>query len=232
MNLFVDSFTSISFMLELFVAGNMLNGTILGWLGELRNLEVVDLFSSSFSGLIPSSLGNMSSLQELNVDINGLSGTPPDGLGELKDLRNLYLSANNLYGSVSNSLGRLSSLQELKLCENRLDGDCLKSHWTTQKIGFFSNSLSLNVSSGWSPSFQLESIRMLTCRLGTDFLYGFGLKERRVYSLHLSYTSISGMIPDWLWSTSPKLRTLDLLAIRSRVRCHILYQQCIWIYIR
>lgn len=233
-----DSFRRLSLLQELFVAGNMLNGTVPDWLGELKNLNVLDLSSNSFSGPIPSSLGSISSLQELHLVINGLSGALPDSLGDLRDLRNLHLSTNNLYGSVPASLGRLSSLQELKLYENQLDGtidpkgirqlynlvsfdlrnnslvgvlteDHFSNLSSLNYLDLSSKSFSLNVSSDWSPSFQLEFIRLLDCRLGPRFP-SWLRSQRSVYSLYLSNTSISGMIPDWLWSASPKLGTLDL----------------------
>ena len=67
------------------------------------------------SGSIPISLGNLSNLEALDLSFNQLSGSIPSSLGALSNLVNLWLRENQLSGSIPISLGNLSNLQVLSL---------------------------------------------------------------------------------------------------------------------
>ena len=67
------------------------------------------------SGSIPISLGNLSNLESLDLSFNQLSGSIPSSLGALSNLVNLWLRENQLSGSIPISLGNLSNLQVLSL---------------------------------------------------------------------------------------------------------------------
>ncbi len=105
---------------------NDLSGEIPPELGNLANLEVLNLhgsFGSQLSGEIPAELGNLLNLRVLDLSNNQLSGEIPAELGNLSNLETLGLSQNQLSGEIPAELGSLSSLERLFLYENQLSGE-------------------------------------------------------------------------------------------------------------
>ncbi|MBC6476052.1 MAG: hypothetical protein GDA48_27240 [Hormoscilla sp. GM102CHS1] len=76
-------------------------------LGDLSNLQVLELYNNSLSGTFPSELGDLSNLQELELYNNSLSGTFPSELGELSSLQVILLdkSLSSTIGSDDHNLG-------------------------------------------------------------------------------------------------------------------------------
>jgi Leucine-rich repeat (LRR) protein len=62
---------------ELFLSNNQLCGSIPSQLGDLSNLNIINLYWNQLSGSIPSQLGNLSNLTELGLHWNELSGSIP-----------------------------------------------------------------------------------------------------------------------------------------------------------
>ena len=133
-------------IVQLYLSGNSLRGTIPGELGDLRtlqrlsleenylsgalppelgaltNLTRLDMHSAGrFSGAIPPEIGDLSNLQKLDLTANHLTGPIPPELGNIADLRSLYLSDNALSGSIPPELGQLQ-LTRLWLHSNKLTG--------------------------------------------------------------------------------------------------------------
>jgi Leucine-rich repeat (LRR) protein/pimeloyl-ACP methyl ester carboxylesterase len=101
---------------------NQLSGTIPSSLGNLESLQSLDLYGNQLGGTIPSSLGNLASLDELLLGDNQLNGTIPSSLGNLTILQNLDLQGNQLSGTIPSTLGNLANLQNLDLGFNQLTG--------------------------------------------------------------------------------------------------------------
>ena len=91
-------------------------------LGNLANLEVLDLSGNQLSGEIPPQLGNLANLGALYLSNNQLSGEIPPQLGNLANLGALYLSNNQLSGEIPAELGNLANLEVLYLQSNQLTG--------------------------------------------------------------------------------------------------------------
>ncbi|RAL39584.1 hypothetical protein DM860_003117 [Cuscuta australis] len=75
-----------------------LTGQLVPQLGQLPNLQYLELYSNNISGKIPVELGNLTNLISLDLYMNSLSGVIPDTLGKLQKLRFLDLSSNHLQG--------------------------------------------------------------------------------------------------------------------------------------
>ena len=97
-------------------------GTIPGELGELANLEYLELSFNELSGAIPPELGNLVNLEDLYLLGNQLSGPIPPELGNLVNLKVLYLLMNQLSGPIPPELGALANLGHLDFATNRLSG--------------------------------------------------------------------------------------------------------------
>ena len=78
------------------------------------------------AGPIPETLGQLNNLQYLDLANNQLTGTIPETLGQLNSLRELNLANNQLTGEIPQALGQLNNLQYLNLIDNQLTG-CIPS---------------------------------------------------------------------------------------------------------
>ncbi|KAK6282251.1 hypothetical protein POUND7_016076 [Theobroma cacao] len=100
-----------------------LSGQLVSQLGQLTNLQYLELYSNNISGIIPEELGNLTNLVSLDLYLNGLNGHIPTTLGKLTRLRFLRLNNNSLSGQIPMSLTTVNSLQVLDLSNNLLVGD-------------------------------------------------------------------------------------------------------------
>nr|TKR78703.1 hypothetical protein D5086_0000280190 [Populus alba] len=99
-----------------------LSGQLVPQVGQLKNLQYLELYGNNISGPIPSDLGNLTNLVSLDLYLNSFSGPIPDTLGKLTKLRFLRLNNNSLSGSIPLSLTNITALQVLDLSNNRLSG--------------------------------------------------------------------------------------------------------------
>ncbi|KAJ0086368.1 hypothetical protein Patl1_07498 [Pistacia atlantica] len=92
-------------------------------LGELTQLETLELGLNFFTGKIPPELGKLKQLKTLDISGNALTGTLPSQLGELTQLQFLDLGNNLLSGSLPVTLlTNLQSLTSLDVSNNSLSG--------------------------------------------------------------------------------------------------------------
>ena len=107
---------------ELDLWGNRLSGVIPPELGNLARLEILRLLGNQLQGTIPPELGNLARLEVLQLGLNLLEGTIPPELGKLVRLKTLWLDRNRLDGSIPPELGNLTELTSLRLDANELEG--------------------------------------------------------------------------------------------------------------
>jgi len=86
-------------------------------IGQLTNLQLLDLSSNQFSAL-PKEIGQLTNLRSLDLSSNQLSALPKE-IGQLTNLRSLDLNSNKLL-YLSNEISRLDNLQSLNLHSNKL----------------------------------------------------------------------------------------------------------------
>ena len=107
---------------ELLLRDNNLVGSIPHRLGDLFNLERLDLQGNDLTGNIPSDLGHLTSLERLDLDENRLTGQIPSRLANLVSLTFLDLGNNQLNGPLPSWWGTLTRLEHLLLEDNQFSG--------------------------------------------------------------------------------------------------------------
>uniref|UniRef100_A0A7N0ZWL6 Uncharacterized protein n=1 Tax=Kalanchoe fedtschenkoi TaxID=63787 RepID=A0A7N0ZWL6_KALFE len=189
-------FANLTSLTFLDLAYNKFNSLIRTWLSNTSSLVDIFITGSGLIGRIPRrAFENMCNLRTIGLADNLLDG----GLAELIDtladcsnssIQGLYLSDNKLRDYLPDSLGRLRNLEFLHLYSNSLFG-------------------SVPASIDWCPPFNLSVLRILDCQIGDSFPTWIE-SQTNLYSLTLSKTTISGVVPDWIWKLSTNLVDLDL----------------------
>ncbi|XP_015626358.1 receptor kinase-like protein Xa21 isoform X2 [Oryza sativa Japonica Group] len=122
----------------LYLAHNKLTGNLPSEVGNLKNLDELDLSDNTISGKIPTTIGECQSLQYLNLSRNFIEDTIPPSLEQLRGLLVLDLSQNNLSGTIPRFLGSMTGLSTLNLSSNDFEGE-------VPKYGIFLNATATSV---------------------------------------------------------------------------------------
>ena len=130
---------------SLALSDSQLTGTIPPELGNLNNLERLNLTRNQLTGDIPPELSLLTNLQLLALGGNQLIGPIPTWLGRLVNLQELQLWGNQFTGAIPPELGNLPGLVKLGLSENQLSGQIpsqLASLTNLQRLSLYDNQLS------------------------------------------------------------------------------------------
>ncbi len=105
-----------------------LSGSLVPQLGQLSNLQYLELYSNNISGPIPSDLGNLTNLVSLDLYLNNFSCQIPEALGKLSKLRFLLVGLiTTVWQDGSHFLWQLlllfKSLKCSDLSNNNLQGE-------------------------------------------------------------------------------------------------------------
>ncbi|PUZ44452.1 hypothetical protein GQ55_8G100400 [Panicum hallii var. hallii] len=224
---------------HLILEGNRFEGSIPISLANVSSLEVLDLRSNAFTGLIPSfgplrnlinldlganrlesgdwtflsSLTNCTKLEKLCLDRNNLQGIIPTSVANLsKSLEKLILIENQLTGGIPSGIGELTSLTALQMDKNLISGHIPDSLRNLQNLSILS--LSRNKLSGEIP-LSLGKLEQLTnLYLEENSLIGHipaSLAScKNLLRLNLSCNDFSGSIPKELFSITTLSEGLDL----------------------
>jgi Leucine-rich repeat (LRR) protein len=140
---------------------NELTGPIPPEIGNLTNLRVLQLTSNKLSGNIPPEVGNLHSLTHLILADNELSGNIPPEIGDLQNLQTLMITYNQLSGTIPEEIGNLESLDNIHLYNNFLSGEIPSSIGNLTNLTYLG--LSSNNLSGTIPShlFDLNNLEKL-----------------------------------------------------------------------
>ncbi|KAL2347513.1 hypothetical protein Fmac_001513 [Flemingia macrophylla] len=88
-----------------------LSGQLVPQLGQLKNLQYLELYSNNISGPIPNDLGNLTNLVSLDLYLNRFSGPIPESLGKLSKLH--FLEPEMKKGTIPMSLTKYDPLGTL-----------------------------------------------------------------------------------------------------------------------
>ena len=176
---------------------NMLTGTIPPSLGQLQELQSIRLYGNLLSGEIPSQLKSLSKLHWINLAGNELTGDIPGSLGELTELRALSLAGNRLTGAIPPELGRLTLLEGLYLGGNDMKGELPQELASLSRLSVLQfHDMGL---SGAIPSWLGQLSELTSIGLGNNNLTGpipSSLGDlSKLERLRLSGNNLTGAIP-------------------------------------
>ncbi|XP_022157328.1 probable LRR receptor-like serine/threonine-protein kinase IRK [Momordica charantia] len=169
---------------------NSFTGEVPRWIGELKNLETLDLSANNFSGQVPSSIGNLQLLKKFNVSTNYLSGNLPESMENCVNLLSIDASHNHLSGNLPSWIFG-AAMPSLQLSAN--------ASFPTSVEGLQVLDLSSNVFSGHIPSNVGEVSNLQLLNISRNHLVGsipqsVG-KLKFVYALDFSGNQLNGSIP-------------------------------------
>ncbi len=162
--------------------------------GRVVKLELMD--NGLRSGL-PESIGDLTELEVLQLGKNDIVGQLPASIGELSDLRELILEENDIFGELPVEMSKLGDLEVLNLFSNRFSGEI--PGWVSDLVELRALDFGSNRFGGEIPPVLADLRRLKVLRLDDNDLEGeippaIG-NLREVEELLLSGNELSGSIP-------------------------------------
>lgn len=178
-----------------------------------RNLIVVAVQSTKFSGSIPAWIGECPQLEQLTFSFNlGLTGSIPESLGLVKTLREFRAKATNLSGPIPSSLGNCTNLQGFDIGNTSISGILPDSLRNLTAMKYFamgytniSGTIPTGFFQGWTDLLEVELYAMpfLSGRLDPSIS-----GSTRLSTLILYETRFSGPLPNF--SNFSSLKSLQI----------------------
>ncbi|MXX57127.1 MAG: hypothetical protein F4Z44_15330, partial [Gemmatimonadetes bacterium] len=185
---------------ELNLSWNNLTGPIPPELGQLGNLRHLYLLENRLSGHIPPELGSLRELLRLSLGGNLLTRTIPRELGDLAKLKSLNLNVNRLEGTIPPELGNLTELTRLRLDQNELEGQIPSQLGGLTKLSGMN--LGWNNLTGPIPPELGNLANLVGLNLDNNELTGPIPSElgslTKLFGLALANNDLTGRIPPWV----------------------------------
>ncbi|KAL3714603.1 hypothetical protein ACJRO7_006505 [Eucalyptus globulus] len=193
----LPNFNSSSPLKELRLGGTSFYGELPASIGNLRSLEMLDLYSCNLTGSLPMSVGNLPLLSYLDISHNNFSGSIPASFANLSNLEYLDVGMNpfaaqstsslswvwkikklatlnlwriNLYGEIPPLIGNLSQLVELHFVGNQLSGTIPSQLMNLTRLTDLG--LSINQLSGSIPSWLVNTTQLVLLDLARNKFHG------------------------------------------------------------
>ena len=179
------------------IPSKQLNLPLPATIGDLRNLQTLDLQYNRIPDPLPTSLGNLANLQTLNLRHNQLHDPLPASLASLGNLHALELEANALNGPLPQQIRSMARLQRLFLSSNDLSGPL--PQWLGELRNLEHLWLGYNQLSGSLPASLNTLDRLTQLSLANNEFGGQlpgGLTSlHRLQALHLEHNQFTGALP-------------------------------------
>ncbi|KAB2043865.1 hypothetical protein ES319_D01G049100v1 [Gossypium barbadense] len=131
-------------------------------IGNLKNLELLNLEHNNIAGSIPPQVFNISTLRVISLETNQLSGHLPSNMGLfLPNMEELYLDVNQLVGSIPMSISNASQLTRLDMSNNYFSGSIPDNLGNLRNLKFLNLVWNNLTSLGMSFLFSLTNCRVL-----------------------------------------------------------------------
>ncbi|KAM3394023.1 receptor kinase-like protein Xa21 [Capsicum galapagoense] len=165
-------------------------------IGRLNNLQILDLRTNHFTGIIPQEIGNLVNLVELAMEDNQITVSVPISIFNISSPQPLSLWRNNLSGFLPREIGNLTKMQRVEISGNKLIGEIPKEisnliELEVLNLGFnsFSGSLDMEI-------FNISGLRII----------------------ELSHNNLSGSLPPNMCSILPNIERLFLGNLSTSLR--------------
>ncbi|KAF9621305.1 hypothetical protein IFM89_019391 [Coptis chinensis] len=181
---------SIATLEELVLQDNNLGGPLPPELGNLRRLRKALLGGNNFTGVLPKTFGGLTNLTDFRIDGSGITGRIPDFIGNWTRLERLDMQGTNMEGPIPSNISLLRNLTELRISD-------------------------LNVSSMNFPDLReltkLKELVLRSCSITGPIPPYIGERMRNIKKLDLSFNRLTGVIPESLDS----LTTLQFMYLTN-----------------
>ncbi|PPS13850.1 hypothetical protein GOBAR_AA06736 [Gossypium barbadense] len=229
-----DGNNTICHVTQILIKGHNLTGILPPELGNLTDLEVIDLTRNYLNGSLPSSLsqlpltslsllgnrisgpipreiGDIPTLEGLVLEDNLFSGSLPSNLGNLDRLSRLLLSSNNFTGTIPESFGKLKNLTDFRIDGSSLSGKIpdFIGNWTKlTRLDMQGTSMEGPIPSTISELKDLTDLRITDLSGRSSAVPNLeGMKDME--ELVLRNCLLTGSIPTYIGEMK-SLKTLDL----------------------
>ncbi|XP_024979201.1 probable LRR receptor-like serine/threonine-protein kinase At1g53430 [Cynara cardunculus var. scolymus] len=205
-----EEFANLTFLQEIDLSRNYINGTIPARFGQLP-LTILSLLGNRLSGSIPREIGDISTLEDLVLEDNLLEGPLPQNLGRLTRLRRLLLSANNFTGTIPESFGNLTNLEDFRIDGSTLSGriPSFIGNWIRLgRLDMQGTSMEGPIPSTISLLTNLTELR-ITDLNGLSASFPDLRNMSRMIRLHLRNCLLTGPIPEYIGQMND-MKNLDL----------------------
>ena len=185
---------------SLILEDNGLRGSLPEELGNLTQLQGLQLGFNGLTGALPPQLGNLSNLHTMTLNGNRLSETIPRELGRLRNLRLLDFGSNDLTGVIPRELGNLDRLGKLSFGSNRLEGeipDELGSLVQLQYLVLANNKLSGEIPEALGDLVNLHELLLDTNQLTGQVPPAIG-NLTQLQHLWIQRNQLTGQVPQTL----------------------------------
>uniref|UniRef100_A0A0E0L7B6 Protein kinase domain-containing protein n=1 Tax=Oryza punctata TaxID=4537 RepID=A0A0E0L7B6_ORYPU len=174
-----------------------LGGEISPAIGELKNLQFVDLSGNLLYGDIPFSISKLKQLEELILKNNQLTGPIPSTLSQIPNLKTLDLAQNQLTGDIPRLIYWNEVLQYLGLRGNSLTGTLSPDMCQLTGLWYFDvrgNNLTGTIPESIGNCTSFEILDISYNQISGEIPYNIGFLQ--VATLSLQGNRLTGKIPD------------------------------------
>ncbi|EPS60654.1 hypothetical protein M569_14148, partial [Genlisea aurea] len=190
--------------------GNQLTGSLPDELGNLSNLDRIQIDQNQISGPVPPSFANLRKAKHFHLNNNSLSGQIPSVLSQLPILVHLLLDNNHLSGNLPPELSQMPSIQILQFDNNNFGGTTIPPSYGNipglLKLSLRNCSLQGPIPD-WSNNTQIAYIDLSHNQL--DGNIPSGSLSQNITTIDLSSNNLNGTIPA-SFSSLPRLQKLSL----------------------